>query len=54
MKDTNKSKKSNTNKKQSILKGVKTISAFMHDIQYLSKKKALNSYAKACFSNDIS
>ena len=37
-----------------IRKGVKTISTFMNDIKCLSKKKALNSHAKAYFSNDIS
>ena len=37
-----------------FIKGVKTISTFMNDIKCLSKKKALNSHAKAYFSNDIS
>ena len=37
-----------------IVKGVKTISTFMNDIKHLNKKKALNSYAKFYFPNDIS
>jgi len=37
-----------------LLKGVKTISTFINDIKCLSEKKALNSHAKAYFSNDIS
>ena len=36
-----------------LLKGVKTISTFLNDIQCLNQKKALKHYAKAYFSNDI-
>ena len=36
-----------------LIKGVKTISTFLNDIKLLSRKKALKSYAKAYFSNDI-
>ena len=35
------------------IKGVKTISTFLNDIQCLNQKKALKHYAKAYFSNDI-
>ena len=36
-----------------LLKGVKIISTFLNDIKLLSRRKALKSYAKAYFSNDI-
>ena len=36
-----------------LTNGVKTISTFLNDIKLLSRKKALKSYAKAHFSNDI-